>query len=379
MGSYILIIYTPKQLNMFKSKIDFNAFDTNNDKVKDLEPNKVKALAKASVKKLLAQPEVRTPFHLILDYFKDDQEKPQGHFLGLGVNKKLDKHFEQVEMKSGKLDKSMSASQKEAAMGEAYSKEENGKKILCIEPHPGVKVPKGKWAKILKGLKPYLAGAKAVVVFEGQTIGDEEGDTATDEETTETGTEEQGETGADTETNVEEQGETTTDEASTDSSDEDAPNLIEQFKAQLAEISTGLTQTLPKEIVPKIKARSVEANDLDVVQQLKTKMEEFEEAFQGAAENIQKKLSKMRNKINKQLDKVDKILKAVELVLKKIGGEETTEETEEDTSVLDKLLKTAEKSLGNYRKVYDKLKKDLEESEEEPIEGGSDLLDRIER
>ncbi len=173
---------------MFKSKIDFNAFDKNNDKVADLELNKVKGLAKASVKKLKAQVGEHAKFHLVLDYFKDDKEKPQGHFLCFGVNKKMDKHFEQVEMKSGKLDKSMSANQKEASMGEAYVKEEAGKPILCFDPAPASKIPGGKWPKILKALKPFLNGMKAVVVIGGQEMGEEEDAGETTEETTEENT-----------------------------------------------------------------------------------------------------------------------------------------------------------------------------------------------
>lgn len=162
---------------MFKSKIDFNAFDTNNEKVDNLEQTKVKGLSKASVKKLAAKPGESTPFHLVLDYFKDNKDKPQGHFLCFGVNKKMDKHFQQVEMKSGKLDKSMSASQKEASMGNAYVKVDGGKKMLCLEPDANSKIPGGKWAKILKALKPYLSGLKAVISIGGELIGDEEEDT----------------------------------------------------------------------------------------------------------------------------------------------------------------------------------------------------------
>ena len=198
---------------MFKSKVDFNAFDTNNEKVDNLEQPKVRQLSKASVKKLAATPGEKTAFHLILDYFKDDKGKAQGHFLGFGTNKKMDKHFQQVEMKSGKLDKSMSASQKEASMGEAFVKEENGKKLLCFEPAPESKIPGGKWPKILKSLKPYLNGLKAVVIVAGQSIGEE----STGEEGTEETTDETTDTTVDSpeETTQEETSEPTTETAST--------------------------------------------------------------------------------------------------------------------------------------------------------------------
>ena len=173
---------------MFKSKINFNEFDTHNEKVKDLEQTKVKALSKSSVKKLAGAIEEPAPFHLIVDYFKDDKDKPSGHFLGFGLNKKLDKHFQQVEMKPGKADKRMSASQKEASMGNAYIKEEGGKKLLCFEPNPSSKIPGGKWPKILKALKTYLSGIKAVVILNGQVVGGEDTDSTEEGATDETAT-----------------------------------------------------------------------------------------------------------------------------------------------------------------------------------------------
>lgn len=227
---------------MFKSKVDFNAFDTKNDKVENLQQNKVRTLSKASVKKLAAAPGEKTPFHLILDYFKDDKEKPQGHFLGFGNNKKMDKHFQQVEMKSGKLDKSMSASQKEASMGEAFVKEENGKKLLCFEPAPESKVPGGKWPKILKSLKPYLNGLKAVVVIGGQAISEE----STGEESTEENTDETTDTTGETTDTTGETPEDTTQEESSDTPTEESTggdsrqyqklsNAFDKVKAKLTE------------------------------------------------------------------------------------------------------------------------------------------------
>ncbi|MGH1334620.1 MAG: hypothetical protein ACRBFS_00725 [Aureispira sp.] len=204
---------------MFKSKVDFNAFDTNNEKVANLEQTKIKGLSKASVKKLVAQPGERTPFHLVLDYFKDDKDKPQGHFLCFGVNKKMDKHFQQVEMKSGKLDKSMSASQKEASMGSAFVKIDGGKKLLCLEPDAASKIPGGKWSKILKALKPYLSGLKAVISIAGEIIGEEDSDDQTTGEET---------TGEDT-TGTETTGEDTTD-TSSDTAPETAGEESRRYK-----------------------------------------------------------------------------------------------------------------------------------------------------
>ncbi len=142
-----------------------------------------------------------------INHYKDDKDKPLGHFLDVGENKKLTKHFEQVEMKSGKLDKSMSASQKEASTGSVYVEEKDGKTLVHFEPSPKCKIPGGKWPKILKALKAMLGGLKAIAVIGGQVVQDDEetGETTTDETTTE----ESGvETGTDENTGLEEEEET---------------------------------------------------------------------------------------------------------------------------------------------------------------------------
>lgn len=149
----------------FKSKTSLNAFDKNNTSVKNTEYNSLKTLTKTGVKKLATANGESTPFHLILDYFKDDKEKPLAHFLDLGINVKMGKHFEQVEMKPGKLDKSMSASPKEAASGVAFIKAVDGVYTLHFQPAEQCKIPEGKWPRIIKALKPFLAGYPAVVVL----------------------------------------------------------------------------------------------------------------------------------------------------------------------------------------------------------------------
>jgi len=157
-----------------KSKVKFESFDLKNEKVKNPDQAQQKNLSKAAIKKLANQEGIATSFHLIFNYFKDEAGKALGHFLDVGENKKLTKHFEQVEMKSGKLDKSMSASQKEAATGQIYVKKVNGQPLVHVEPAPSCKVPGGKWGKLLKELKAQFGGMKAVVVFEGKPITSEE-------------------------------------------------------------------------------------------------------------------------------------------------------------------------------------------------------------
>jgi hypothetical protein len=104
---------------MFKCKTNIVDFDTTNGKP-NLEAAKVKTLAKAGVKKLLGQMETATPFFYVKDYFKDDTGKGIGDYLGFGNSKPLSKHFAQIEMKPGKMEKSSSAGSKEASMGKAY-------------------------------------------------------------------------------------------------------------------------------------------------------------------------------------------------------------------------------------------------------------------
>lgn len=352
---------------MFKNKIEFNAFDTNNKKVKNLEEPQIKALSKASVKKLLSKPEERTSFHLILNYFRNKAGRPLAHFLSVGINKKMDKHFEQVEMKSGKLDKSMSASQKEASMGEVYCKEEGGKKFLCFEPAPKSKIPQGKWPKILKALKPFLAGAKAVVIFEGNMIGEEDAEeTTTSEAASET-------TASNNSEEKQVSQEQSTQEENTASA-KDTTEVIGQFKYQLEEIAKHLKETLPKDIIPKIKNRTVEVADLDIVQEVREKINKFENAYQAAAENIQNKLTKMRASLVKQVPKVEQVITALEKLLVSSGNTNTKEE---DTSALQELLELATNSLNDFDKNYDQLKEELENSTSEPLAGGDELLAQI--
>ena len=167
---------------MFKSKVKFEAFDRNNEKVKDIDPAQQKALCKAGTKKLAGKPGVKTNYHFIYNYFLGPKKKPIGHFMDLGEHKKLTKHFEQVEMKSGKPEKRMSANPKEASTGFAYVDSKDGKTMLFIEPSPNCKVPGGKWPKYLKALKSEFGGMKAVAIIGGQIM--EESPEETSEETT---------------------------------------------------------------------------------------------------------------------------------------------------------------------------------------------------
>ncbi len=350
---------------MFKSKIDFNAFYTHNDKVKDLEQSTVKALAKAAVKKLLAKPGERTSFHLLLDYFKDEKGNALGHFLGFGISKKLDKHFLQIEMKSGKLDKRISNNPKEASMGEAYIKKDGAKALLCFEPHPNSKIPAGKWPKILKSLKAYLNGIKAVVVIGGQIIGDDAANAAAAAPDAAI---------APQEDTVNPQEDTVNPQEDTVNPQEDVAALAAQFKEQLEQISGYLKETLPKDILPKIKNKTLDVSDLEVVQNIKAKIDDFEAAYQNAAETLQSKLAKMRDSIAQQTPKVEKVLKAVEQLLGTNTGDDTTED---DATAIQELLDMAREGLAHFDSIYDQLKSDLENSKAEPLPSGAAFLEEV--
>lgn len=335
--------------HMFKSKTDFNAFDKHNEKVANVEPKKMKGLSKNAVKKLLGAPTERTSFFLILNYFQDPAGKPAGHFLDFGTNKKLAKHFEQVEMKSGKLDKSMSASQKEASMGEVYAKEENGKKLLYFEPDAASKIPSGKWPKILKELKPLINSMKAVVVLEGQIIGEGEEETPTNTEDTATSTLEEG-------------------------------IGLEELKGLFRPISKMLKETLPKEIVPRVKAKTVTAQDDQAVDELQAQVQAFLEAYEQGQEDAKTALAKVKATLEGQLPKIEQIAAAIKANTPSGTPTDTVEEelppTEQDQQLLknlEELLQKAETGLSDFDKKHQQLQPELD-TPNQPLPEGSSFL-----
>ncbi len=332
---------------MFKSKTDFNAFDKNNKKVENIDAKKAKGLSKAGTKKLAANLESRTSFYLILNYFLDDADKPLGHFLDFGINKKLAKHFEQVEMKSGKLDKSMSASQKEAAMGEVYAKEENGKKKLYFEPSADCKVPKGKWPKILKEIRPLINSLRAVVVLDGVAL----------EETSE-------------------------EEPTTDAPEEDTAQDTDNTGASLAElkvlfqpISVLLKTTLRDEIIPRIKAKQVTAEDRQTVADLQAQVNESLERYAASSAETQVAFAKAKKALQGQQPLIKKIAKALSSGPTETTTEEQTmsESDEKLLRFLEKLLKKTEKDQKAFDGVFEKFQAEPAPTPT-PIPSGSGFL-----
>lgn len=313
----------------FKSKTDFNAFDKNNTKVKNLEVSKTKGLTKTATKKLVNKMGERVPYHLVLEYFVNEAGKVLGHFLDFGENKKLSKHFEQVEMKPGKLNKSMSESPKKACTGFAFVQLISGKKVVHIEPSSNSKIPKGQWPKILKALKPFLGGLKAVVVIGGEVlefvVNEDEGSEILD-------------------TNEQIEEKPVTNEQST----------AELIKQLILEITAILKNQLPKEILPNIKAKNVSQEDLYVTNDLFDKIYEFQAAYANAEIGIQQKISKHYDTIVKQLPKLEKIETAIENLLGISDEWDEDLEPNEDDNIAMRELKKFLAYLKNEEQAINK-------------------------
>jgi len=335
---------------MFKSKTDFNAFDKNNVKVDNPKITKVKGFSKAGTKKLMGKMGERTPFHLILEYFVDDKGKVEGHFLDLGENKKLRKHFEQVEMKSGKLDKSMSETPKKACAGDVYIQEIKGNKVVHFEPAESSKVPKAQWPKVLKTLKPFLNGLKAVVVIAGVVIGAEEEEhesDATDAATAD---------GAETDTN--------------------STSVTASIKQLVVGITGILKEELPKVIVPNVKAKNVSQKDANLMGTLFGDLEELKTVYENAGSDIQQKIGKHYDSIMNQVPKLEKIQSALNNLLGVAGEEDSAkepEDTEEVKRLKDLLTYVTEKTDAIWAS-FNEIQDEISNATSEAIKGGDELI-----
>lgn len=332
---------------MPKSKTNFDAFDKHNTKVQDLDLMKVRATTKAQLKKVAAVLQTETPFYLILRYFLDKNDKPVGHFLDVGEHKKLSKHFEQVEIKAGKPRRRMSKNPKEACLGTVYVDEANGSKVVHFDPHPKSKIPKGKWPKILKELKPFLSGMKAVVIIDGQVVASEE----SEEETPNT-------------------------ETATPRTDE-APN--EGLKRQWSSILDGIKNRLPKEILPRIKDQSATDEDLSTVDQLLNTIETFLGTLAMATPTTQATFAKAQTSLTAQLPKLKNIqARLQELLLSSdaLDGEVSMGTDPNDKALkeqLQRLIEEADQGLKDFEAHYQYYKNQLEE-EQPPLAGGDQFL-----
>ncbi|MFK7796073.1 MAG: hypothetical protein AB8E82_01380 [Aureispira sp.] len=332
------------------SKINFKSFNLYDTQVPNVDPKKMKGLTKAATRKLLNNLGVRAPFFLILNYFKDPSGKPMGHFLDIGTNKKMVKHFEQVEMKSGKLDKSMAASQKEAAMGEVYAQEKNGQNVLFFVPDDKSKIPDSKWPNILKKIRPLINNLKAFAVLNGAVVAAEE----------------EGKGSTETELGVQE----------TDDMEEGIS--LDALKALFQPISTMLKETLPQEILPRIKSKTVTEADDEAIDELQGQVEEFLEDYEQGTTEAKTALAKAKTTLEGQLPKIKQIatvIKANITTLDTVTETEVPPSPEEEALVkkLEELLTQAQEGLQGFDQKYQNLQVDLDRPPT-PIPDGDTFL-----
>lgn len=330
---------------MFKCKVDFNAFDKKNDKVANLDAKSVKTLTKGGIKKLAKTEGETTPFHLIVDYFEDENGKVLGSFLSLGINKKLTKHFEQVELKSGKLDKSMSKSPKHAAAGEAFIKTVDGQKVVHIVPADGCKIPKGQWPKILKSLKGSLAGLKAVVVLDGVSVGEEEN--------------------------------TTSAEATANKPAETAADATSINLKDLIVNAANLVKSEAKKLAANIKQNSVTTTDQTSADNILNQFKELEQAFASASDEAKAKLQGNYDKIIQYVPQIQKIQAAIQKALSETAEGQPSAEADNLAKELEALLKKAQQDVKAFDGKFAGAKDAMEQAPANTAPSGASLVNEL--
>ncbi len=120
----------------------------------------------------------------------------------------------------------------------------------------------------------------------------------------------------------------------------------------------------------------MQSEDGTVVEILLTQIQEFAEKFEAASEPVKEKLQNVYDAVQQQIPQVEKIRTAIEKLL---GANDTTTEAppEEDTSLLDELLRLAQEGIGAFDRRYDQLQKDLETQSSAPLLGGEALLQML--
>lgn len=268
---------------MFPCKVKIDELDRKNTKVEDVDFSSNKNKTKGKIKKVATKAGEKTPFYFIADYFEKNG-KPIADFLTLGNSPKLEKHFIKNEMKNS--DSSfMDTKQdpKKAATGEVYVKDLNGKPTLHFEPHDKCKVPAGKWPKILKNMKAYFNGMKAVVVLDGQIT-------------------------------EEEDGEDTTNESTNDNDNDTAANV----ETAIEEITPQELADNYKEILVSFKEVQKAEHDVDDVKILYRSLISWEKDYQKQPDAVKEKLANLYQSFDAILEGVKKTLKVDQLIGNKI-------------------------------------------------------------
>lgn len=169
---------------MFPCKVKIEALDKANTKVPEVDFKGNRSVVKGQLKKLMNNQPERTQFYYIGEYFQKNG-KAVGDFLALGKSMKLEKQFIQAEMKkSNKSVVGQDQDPKKAATGDIYVDMIDEVLTICFEPHDKCKIPTGRWPKLLKRMKEYFSGKKAVAIINGEIIQDGELDRGDEVEST---------------------------------------------------------------------------------------------------------------------------------------------------------------------------------------------------
>lgn len=362
------------------------------------------ASAKAAVTKLSKNFSGYAPFYIVENYFKDPiTKKPIAPVLVMGKEKKVQKHFVTVEMKSGKIDQRSSANQKEAATGRVYAEQRPDGIVLCFEPHPKCKVPAPKWPKIFKALKPCLKGLSCVVVppspaalaeaaaeeaaAGGATVTTAATDgatvttAATDGATITTATTDGATTTTTTTTDAGTTTTTTTEDGATTTTAQPAFNAAE-IKALITSISNGL-KSLPTTVVPKIKNGTATEADRTMVSDLLGQLDSFAAMYETAPANVKTQLQKTHGVLVGQKPKLETIISKIDQTLTAQPGGSTGGTTEAelaDISAIDPdlaaLLAEAEALAKEAEQTKQVVEQDLA-ANSEPLPSGQAMLDNL--
>lgn len=359
---------------MFKCKIDITTYDKNEKAVPNAELPKTKNLSKAAVKKLAGKPGEKTNFYLSKDYF-ESKGKPIGHFLAFGISKKLAKHFIMNEMKG----KGASGDAKSAATGEVCIKKIDGKDKLVFEPHAKCKIPAGQWPKLLKSLKTFLAGYKAVVAVDGQMIEEEPLLPGEVEEVDDSPAGEQEEF---EEAEVEaEEDEAESEESATDAKNNNQ-NVVDEIKNLIKSIGAEMKNNISSVIVPNIKSKNVSDKDLSASVNLLSDIDKLKALYNSAEDKIKSAFAEHVDKVVAFAPKVEQIKSAIEKILPSLSDavkDAIKDVTNGATEVIKGVKKVSkeyidslpenqndswfEELLNSARKTYDTVVKDIDKVE----------------
>lgn len=351
---------------MFKCKIDLADYDKNDTSVPNVDIAKAKATAKAGVKKLAGAIGEKTDFYITKDYFENNG-KPVGHFFAIGTSKKLAKQFIMKEMKG----KGTAEGTKNAATGSVYVKNIDGKDKLCFEPHDKCKIPVGQWPKLLKALKSFFAGYKAIVVIGGEVIEEEAGEEG--EQETEGDEGEQNESA----------GSGSVADAAKDAAKAANTAVVDTMKNLIKTIAGSMKGEVMTNIVPNIKNKIVSDKDLNISVDLLAKIEELKKIYETAEQKIKDALKPNVDQILAFAPKVVQIKDAISKLLDSIkqGGETNNSDAanaaDAAKAAAEALMKEAQEYLKNFQKNMGDLKEDISNAAEEAIAGGKELLGKL--